>query len=183
MIPFFSLDDEFHYGTEGGDHSEEGYQPGLHRQYSTDGEIYLDTTIHNEDDYQPESSSYGHGHYDTADIREQSKRYQARDRRYSYHTDESADRGNRPVSFAVIQCSENVKDRLMVKLLFLSFPSVAVSAPWPLTQICCPLRKTTFYLSFFCSLYQSQIPYSNNSRPTINRLPLSRIIAPFDGNI
>lgn len=150
MIPFFSLDDEFHYETEG-DHYDEAYGPGLHRQYSTDGEIYHDhdimgynehggqreshTTIHIEDDDQPESSSYGHGHYGTTDIREQSHRYQDNgkrwsetgDSRHSYHTDETSDRGNRLVSFAVIQCSENVKERWVVKLLFLSFPSVALS--------------------------------------------------------
>ena len=133
MIPFFSLDDEFHYETEG-DHYDEAYDPGLHRQYSTDREIYDDhdirgynehggqreshTTIHIEDDDQPESSSYGHGHYDATDIREQS---------HSYHTDETSDRGNRLVSFAVIQCSDNVKERWVVKLLFLLFPSVALS--------------------------------------------------------
>ncbi|CAH3196013.1 unnamed protein product, partial [Porites evermanni] len=91
--------DEFHYEIEG-DHYDEAYDPGLHQQYSTDGEIYNDhdirgyneqgglreshTTIHIEDDDQPESSSYGHGHYDTTDIREQS---------HSYHTDETSDRG------------------------------------------------------------------------------------------
>ena len=150
MIPFFSLDDEFHYETEG-DHYDEAYGPGLHRQYSTDAEIYHDhdimgynehggqreshTTIHIEDDDQPESSSYGHGHYGTPDIREQSHRYQDNgkrwgetgDSRHSYHTDETSDRGNRLFSFAVIQCSEHVKERWVVKLLFLSFPSVALS--------------------------------------------------------
>lgn len=119
MLPFFSLDDVFHYETDGGDYYDEAYVPGLHRQYSKDGEIYhgrqreSHTTIHIEDDDQPESSSYGHGHYDTADIREQSKRYQdngkklseTRDTRHSYHTDNTSDRGNRLVSLI---CSDSV---------------------------------------------------------------------------